>query len=119
MDRITIKKLKFRGLHGYHPEERQNGNNFEVDIHIHLPLYKAARSDDLIDTLDYNEIGGIVENIMHGKSVKLLETLLYAIGGTLLKSCPGAEKIEVAIRKLHPPMSTLCEYTEVKSQWPK
>lgn len=119
MECITLKNLTFRGLHGYLPEERRDGNTFEVDVTIWAPLHKAAQSDNLEETVDYNHISKIVREVMEGESVRLLETLLYKTGEAILPACPEAEKIEVAIRKLHPPMPVSCEYSEVRSQWPK
>ncbi len=119
MDGITIKNLRFRGLHGYFPEERKNGNDFEVDVSLYLSLADAAKSDDLARTVDYNQVTDIVRGIMEGESVKLLETLLYAIGESLARNYPTADKIEVAVRKWNPPMTPSCDYTEVRGQWPK
>ncbi len=118
MDCITLKNLTFRGFHGYLPEERRDGNTFEVDVFIWTPLNAAARGDDLAKTVDYSQIAKIVRDIMEGPSVKLIETLLYNIGESIGQFCPDAKKIEVAIRKLHPPMPVSCEYSEVRSQWP-
>ncbi|MEX0679942.1 MAG: dihydroneopterin aldolase [Balneolales bacterium] len=119
MDCITIKNLKFHSLHGFYPEEQTKGNDFEIDIVFWVSLEAAAKKDDLARTIDYSETAGIVHNIMNGESVKLIETLLYAIGESLLHAYPAAEKIEVAIRKINPSLLSSCEYAEVKSQWPK
>ncbi len=119
MDCITIKNLEFHSLHGYHTEEREKGNDFEVDVLLWVPLAKAAAEDNLSQTVDYSHAASIVRDIMLGESVKLIETLLFTIGESLIQEYPGVQKIEVAVRKLHPPMSPSCEYTEVRSQWPK
>lgn len=119
MDCLTLKNLKFHGLHGYFPEERRQGNDFEVDVSIWVPLQEAAKGDELAETIDYSKAATIVKQIMEGEPVKLIETLLYNIGESLTRTWPRANKIEVVIRKLHPPMSPSCEFTEVKSQWPK
>ena len=119
MDCITLKNLRFHSLHGYFEEEREKGNDFEVDVSIWRPFREAAKSDNLALTLDYSKIAGLIGDIMDGESVKLVETLLYAIGESLMRNYPNAQKIEVAVRKMNPPMSPSCEYTEVRSQWPK
>ena len=119
MDCITIKNLKFHAYHGYFPSERENGNDFEVDVRIWLELEAAATGDDLAETVDYSGAADIVGNVMNGKPVKLVETLLFKIGESLTRSYPRAEKIEVAVRKRNPPMQYGCEYTEVKSRWPR
>ncbi len=119
MDRITVKNLRFRSLHGFYPEERERGNDFEVDVVIHAPLAGAARGDELDRTVDYSRVAALVGEVMEGQPVKLIETLLYAIGESLMRAWPNAGRIEVAVRKMNPPMSPSCEYTEVRSQWPK
>ncbi len=119
MDCITVKNLRFRSLHGFFPEEREQGNDFEVDVVIHVPLSGAAKGDELGRTVDYSRMAALVGEVMDGRSVKLIETLLYGIGESLQRAWPNAGKIEVAVRKMNPPMSPSCEYTEVRSQWPK
>ncbi|MFO8028856.1 MAG: dihydroneopterin aldolase [Cyclonatronaceae bacterium] len=119
MDAITLRNLRFRSLHGFHPEERERGNDFEVDVTLRLSLSDAARGDDLEQTVDYSRVAALVGEVMEGRSVKLIETLLYDIGESLTRAFPNARKIKVAVRKLNPPMSPSCEYTEVRSQWPK
>ena len=119
MDCITLKNLRFHSLHGFFREERENGNDFEVDVSILIPLSDAGKTDNLDLTLDYSRVAGLIGDIMEGEPVKLIETLLYAIGESMIRNYPNAKKIEVAVRKMHPPMSPSCEYTEVRSQWPK
>lgn len=119
MDCITLKNLRFHSKHGYFPEERVDGNEFEVDVCICVPLSPASKQDDLGQTIDYGAVAGLVKDIMDGEPVKLLETLLYKIGEMLVRRYPLAEKIEVAVRKKNPPMAPSCDYAEVKSQWPK
>ncbi|MBP3191995.1 dihydroneopterin aldolase [Natronogracilivirga saccharolytica] len=119
MECITIKNLRFHAGHGYFPAEREKGNDFEVDITIWLELEAAATGDDLAATIDYGEAAEIAGDIMNGEPVKLVETLLYRIGESLTRAYPKAENIEVAVRKLNPPMEPSCEFTEVRSRWPR
>ena len=51
MDTLRLKGLKFRGMHGVFEHEKQNGNDFEVDILIRTSLRTSAYSDDLSDTI--------------------------------------------------------------------
>ncbi len=119
MDCITLKNLRFHSLHGHYRREREEGNDFEVDVSIWRPFREAAKSDNLDHTVDYSKVAHLIGDIMEGESVKLLETLLYAIGESLIRNYPNAQKIDVAVRKMNPPMSPSCEYSEVRSQWPK
>jgi dihydroneopterin aldolase len=117
MGKLTIKNLRFRSRHGYHDFERVVGNNFEVDVCIKTDLSRAGQTDELNDTLDYTVVCGIVEDIMHGEPVHLVETLLSSIGERIMDDVAEADWVEVAIRKYQPPMETQCDFIEVSDQW--
>lgn len=119
MDTLTLNGLQYRGKHGYYEQERTEGNTFEVDLIFGLDLSAAASTDDLENTLNYQEAEGIVKEIMHGSSVKLIETLAQRIGQQLLDSFPEANKLEVRVRKLSPPLETKTRYSEVTMTWPR
>lgn len=119
MERITLKNLRFRALHGYYPEEQQQGNDFEVDILIDIPFRRAGETDVLVHTIDYGEAAGLVARVMKSEPVRLLETLALRIECSLRERYPEATGTEVAIRKMSPPMDPSCDYAEVRIRWPK
>lgn len=119
MDTLTLKGLQYHAPHGYYKEERQNGNNFEVDLIFQTDLKAAAQQDDLTLTIDYQNAEQIVRNVMEGPSVKLIETLAQQIGEHLFNRFSNVQKIEVAIRKLVPPLKTPTAYSEVRMTWPQ
>lgn len=92
--------------HGLYPEEHILGNTFEVDIDIWLP-----------DALpwpfaDYTVINSIVTDIFQQPG-QLLETFVYNIHTALKGHFTVAEKVRVAIKKLHPPMPGDVAYSKV------
>jgi dihydroneopterin aldolase len=117
MGTLVVKNLRFRSRHGYHDFERVVGNTFEVDLKFKTDLSKAGESDKLEDTLDYSTACTIVEDVMNGEPVHLVETLLARIGEQLMDEFSEVEFLEVALRKFHPPMETTCEYIEIRDQW--
>ncbi|MEX0771718.1 MAG: dihydroneopterin aldolase [Balneolales bacterium] len=119
MDTITLKSLFFLAKHGYHEIERVEGNKFEVDIIFGLHLKGPGESDDLSQTIDYSQVYDTVDSIMHGPSVKLLETLASKIGDKLYSDFPQLISLKVSIRKLNPPMSGPCAYSEITRSWKK
>lgn len=119
MDTITLKSLYFHAKHGYHEIERIEGNKFEVDIIFELHLKAPGETDDLSQTIDYSIVYNTVERIMHGPSVKLLETLAGKIGDKLFYDFPQASSLKVSIRKLNPPLGGLCAYSEITRSWQK
>jgi dihydroneopterin aldolase len=117
METLTLKGLRFRAYHGYYDEERQEGNDFEVDLTFSADLRKAGDNDNLEDTIDYQEAAEIVKSVMDGPSLKLIEALTKRIGDQLFEVFPEAQKLEVAVRKLHPPLETETDYSEIRMSW--
>lgn len=119
MDILRLKGLKFRGLHGFYDEEREKGNSFEVDLTFNQSLKKAAESDDLKDTLDYQKAYEVVKSVMEGPSVKLIEHLAFLIGEMILELVEPGTKFEITVRKLNPPLPSEIDYSEVTLSWPR
>jgi len=117
MDKLTLKKLQFHIYHGFYEEERQEGNHFEVDLIFSADLKKAARSDHLEDTIDYQQAVAIVRQVMEGPSRKLIETLTQQIGDRLFNAFPKTQGLQVAVRKLHPPLKIKTAFSEIQMTW--
>ncbi|NGP88992.1 dihydroneopterin aldolase [Fodinibius halophilus] len=117
METLTLKALSYRGFHGYYQEERDEGNDFEVDLTFKAPLRRAGESDELADTIDYQKAEEIVSSVMHGPSVKLIETLAKSIGDNLFESLPQVHELTVAVRKLAPPLDTETAHSEISMTW--
>lgn len=117
MDRLTLKGLKFRGYHGFYDEERQNGNDFEVDLVFSADFQKAASSDNLANTIDYQEAADTVQSVIEGPSVKLIETLTGRIGDQLFERFKKVQRLEVSVRKVNPPLDIQTEYSEIQMIW--
>lgn len=117
MGTLIVKDLTFRSRHGYHDFEREIGNYFEVDLMFRTDLVKAGHTDNLEDTLDYAPATAVVEGVMHGESVRLIETLLAKIGAHIMEAFPQVNFLEVRLRKLKPPIRAQCAYVEIVDEW--
>lgn len=117
METLTLKSLRFKGYHGYYEEEREQGNDFEVDIIFSADLRKAGDTDQLEDTIDYQEVLAVIKNIMNGSPLKLIETLAKRIGDQLFDQFTSVASLEVSVRKLTPPLDVETAYSEVTMQW--
>lgn len=115
--RLILKGLKYRAGHGFYEEERREGNDFEVDLIFELDLREAGRSDDLEQTLNYEEAESTVREVMEGPSRKLIETLVLNIGERLFGQYPDVQHLEVSVRKLDPPLKAQTNYSEVTMTW--
>ncbi len=117
MDTLILNGLQYRAYHGFHEEERAQGNNFEVDLVFKLNLRKAGNNDDLSQTVNYEKAEAAVREIMEGPSKKLIETLTLNIGETLFGRFTEVNHLEVCVRKLDPPLQTKTNYSEVTMSW--
>jgi dihydroneopterin aldolase len=97
---ISLHCIRIHALHGLYPEEAVRGNDFELDVDVRLP----ASIKDEWPLVDYARVNEIVQRVMLGDRVPLLEMLVRDIWQGIRKEWPQLTHIKVCIRKLHPPM---------------
>jgi dihydroneopterin aldolase len=85
MDRILLEGMSFQGRHGVRPAEREQPQEFKVDIEVDCDLSEAGRSDRIEDTVDYRQVRAIAKEVIEGESQKLLETLAARIAARVLQ----------------------------------
>ncbi|MGY8783115.1 MAG: dihydroneopterin aldolase [Fidelibacterota bacterium] len=113
MDKIRILNLKIPATHGVYEFEKQKEGLFELDIEMHLSLKKPAKSDDLIDTVNYDEAVNIITRLFTEKDYNLIESVGEKICTCLLKKYP-IKKVKLKIRKPHAPIKATLDTVEVE-----
>lgn len=109
---ISLNNVRFRAFHGVHPEERQKGNDFVVNMVIeYSPNNGSIISLD--DTIDYASLFSIINSTMQ-KPVDLLETLVQTIANSVHEQFPQVKTINVSVEKLNPPIDKFSGSVEVK-----
>ncbi|MBB2945709.1 dihydroneopterin aldolase [Actinoplanes lutulentus] len=101
--RITLTGLRARGNHGVYDFEREQGQDFVVDVRLDLDLGPAARSDDVADTVHYGELAGRLVEVLTGEPVNLLERL----ADRLLDVCLADERVLAAEVTVHKPQAPI------------
>lgn len=118
MESIEIKGLRITGHHGVLEQERRVGNEFSIDIIIHLADVKEAMEcDTLAHTVNYAEIVEIVKSQMAVPS-RLLENVAARIRRAICDRFPG--KISggaVTVAKLAPPIPAQLDYVAFSTRW--
>ena len=109
---IRIDNMEFYAYHGCYKEERVVGNRFLADLEISANLDKAALSDNIKDTLNYQLAYNIVKEQMSQKS-NLLENVAGRILDQLFNNFPYIEKATVKVSKMNPPMGGQMERVSV------
>ncbi len=102
MSRITLGGMRFHAFHGVLPQEKKEGNDFEVSVTVRGDFEQAATDDDLAKTVDYSEIYNLASNVMNGRSRDLIETVASDIAGKIIDSL-NCDSVTIEIKKLSPP----------------
>ncbi|WP_346007679.1 2-amino-4-hydroxy-6-hydroxymethyldihydropteridine diphosphokinase [Janibacter terrae] len=102
-DRISLLGVRARGFHGVLADEKRDGQEFVVDVVLHVDLAPAGRTDDLALTINYAEVGADVVARIEGPSLDLIESLAEQIAGDALAR-PGVRSVEVTVHKPSAPV---------------
>jgi dihydroneopterin aldolase len=102
-DTITLTGLRVFGRHGVYDFEREQGQDFVVDVVLELDLRPAATSDDVADTVHYGELADALVAIVAGEPVNLIETLAARLAEVCL-SDPRVRATTVEVHKPHAPV---------------
>ncbi len=103
-DAIILKGLAFYGYHGVMPEEGKVGCRFSLDVKCGLDLSRAARSDDVEQTISYELIFNIVRDAFGEKRFKLLEALALHIVERLFEAYQEIDWIRIRVAKPEAPI---------------
>lgn len=103
-DRVVLTGLRARGRHGVFGFEREQGQDFVVDVTLHLDLAPASTTDDLSRTVDYGVLAEAVVADVQGEPVNLIEALAERVAQTCLRQ-PGVRQVEVTVHKPSAPIS--------------
>ena len=95
--------MEFFASHGCFAEERMTGGYFSVDATIETALLPAAHSDDLKDTINYQQLYELVKREMQAPS-NLLEHVAGRILQALFAEFNRIDHATVTIRKHNPPL---------------
>ena len=98
MHRIIINNLKASCVIGIKPDERLKAQEVIVDLSLSLDLSKAADSDDIEDTFDYDDLAKSIVGFIEKSDFKLLEKLAYEVAN-LVKQNTDAGEVKVIVKK--------------------
>lgn len=102
-DRIEVVGIRGTGFHGVYAHERRDGQEFVVDVALHLSTREAGTSDDLEATVNYGLVAEQVHAVLTGEPVDLVETLAERIAAACLRH----ERVEVVDVAVHKPQAPI------------
>lgn len=114
MDKLILKNIKLKGRHGCFAHELKEPTEFWVSMKICLDTRKAAKTDELEDTIDYPAAIAIAEGVIMGESVRLIEKLADKIAERIFFRFAIAKKIEVKVVKRSTSFEEILDEVSVK-----
>ena len=97
-DWIHLRKVKATCVLGVHPAERNKERTVWMDISLQCDVRKAAVSDQLSDTLDYESIEAEAVAAAKRGRFRLVEALAESVAEVCLKHS-GVLTVRVAVEK--------------------
>ena len=101
---IFIEELEVYGHHGVGREEKVLGQRLLYDVRLTIDECKAAKTDDVRDTVDYTEVLDLIVEVATVNSFSLLERLAQATAEAILRKFP-LDEVWVQVTKPHPPVA--------------
>ena len=104
IDRIRLTGLRVFAHHGVLDFERENGQEFIIDLEIAVDLAPAAASDDVTKTIHYGELAEAVYAAVQADAVDLIETVAERVAAIAL-GYERALQVTVTIHKPAAPIT--------------
>lgn len=113
MDKIIIKGLKVRANHGILETEKANGQVFVLDLILDVDMSRAMWSDDLNDTVNYDEVCRVVSETMTSNTYDLIERAAGEVISTIFYVFPAVQAVELTLKKPEAPLCCKVKYAAV------
>ncbi|WP_161555730.1 2-amino-4-hydroxy-6-hydroxymethyldihydropteridine diphosphokinase [Mangrovicoccus ximenensis] len=113
-DRVFVSNLCLHAHHGVFPEEKRLGQKFYLDIDCGMSVAGAANEDDYGQTVCYDGLCKLAEEVSQAGPFDLIETLGDRIAGTILERHPLVSSVRVAIRKPAAPIAAMLDHVGIE-----
>lgn len=102
-DSITLTGLRVRAHHGVFDFERENGQDFVIDVTVWLDMSAATEGDALAETVHYGELAIALADAVTRDPVDLIETLAERLASVVL-GFPAADVVRITVHKPDAPI---------------
>lgn len=106
MGQIALENMMFVASHGTYEEEKVLGGEFDVSIYVETDFDKAARNDDLSETVNYESLHLLVAHEMQ-KEKDSMEELAAHIIRAVKEMFPAVGKASIRLAKPKPALDEL------------
>lgn len=115
LDVIRLRNAVFYAYHGVLSDEQNLGGKFEVDVDLYCNLRRAAATDSLRQTVNYERVYDCIRGLVLGKKYYLIEALAKTIADGILKNFKAVQRVVVRVRKPSAPVKGVIDYVEVET----
>ena len=108
---LSLEGMSFHAFHGCYQQERREGNDYLVDVHLCCDVRAAAAGDRLEDTVDVQEVYRIV-----ARQMELPRNLIETVASDILEevcTLKGVRRAQVRLSKCRPPLEGPCRTSSV------
>ncbi len=112
MGQITLEGMEFFAFHGFYDEEQKIGNKYGIDLSIITDLRRAAETDNLEETVNYEVLYKLVLDEMK-LPARLLEHLGHRIIDKVYERFPFVQSVKINVYKYNPPLGGICKWAKV------
>ena len=85
---ILIKNLRVDTVIGVYEHEKTAPQSLKLDLELRLDARRAAHTDALIDTVDYDQVCAAVREYGRSHQHELLERFTHELAGALMRRFP-------------------------------
>lgn len=114
MDKILVRNLKIFAYHGVNPEEKEDGQNFVLDIDAYVDISVPCVTDNVDDTVSYAKIIKETVRIFTCQKDDLLERAAQRVADGLFESFDKIQKLRILLKKPEAPIKAEFEYVAVE-----
>jgi dihydroneopterin aldolase len=87
--RIIISGLEVFAYHGCTPREKEEGQDFLIDLELEYDASRAVAEDDLAEAVDYDSLARGVHELATSERYDLIETLAARVGEYVMRTTPA------------------------------
>ncbi|MBU0489060.1 MAG: dihydroneopterin aldolase [Bacteroidetes bacterium] len=98
---IALEGMEFFGNHGCFPEERITGNRFLVDFWYDADTETAEKTDQITDTVDYQEVYFLIRKEMK-KPGSMIEHIARRMLDAVVEKFPAIRSAKIKVTKVNP-----------------
>ncbi|MCL2445677.1 MAG: dihydroneopterin aldolase [Oscillospiraceae bacterium] len=117
MQKIFIEGLQIYAHHGVHVHEREQGQQFALDIILWADMSAACDSDDLADTVNYSRVIDCAAAAFTTHKFNLIERAAKFTGEAIFAEFTQLQRLSIAVHKPHAPVRHAVKDISFTLEW--